>query len=70
MLENVKVLSFTHYLMGSFCSQMIADLGADVLKVEAVKGAFERKWSGPNAFKNDVSVFFLLGNRNVRSIAI
>ncbi|WP_295580035.1 CaiB/BaiF CoA-transferase family protein [uncultured Oscillibacter sp.] len=70
MLENLKVLAFTHYLQGPSCAQMFGDLGADVIKVESPKGAFERSWSGPDSFVNGVSVFFMLANRNMRSIAV
>lgn len=70
MLENLKVLAFTHYLQGPSCAQIFGDLGADVIKVESPKGAFERSWSGPDSFVNGVSVFFMLANRNMRSIAI
>lgn len=70
MLEGVKVLSFTHYLQGPSASQAIADLGADVVKIESCKGAYERKWSGCDNYLNGVSVFFLMANRNQRGIAI
>ncbi|MCI8809718.1 MAG: CoA transferase [Oscillibacter sp.] len=70
MLENLKILAFTHYLQGPSSAQIFGDLGADVLKIESPKGAFERSWSGPKAFVNGVSVFFLLANRNMRSAAI
>jgi crotonobetainyl-CoA:carnitine CoA-transferase CaiB-like acyl-CoA transferase len=70
MLEGIKVLSFTHFLQGPSAVQMLADLGADVVKIESPTGAFERHWSGFDAYKNDVSVFFLLGNRNQRSLSI
>lgn len=70
MLEGVKVLSFTHYLQGPSAAQALADLGADVVKVESCKGAYERSWSGCNTYKNGVSVFFLMANRNQRDLAI
>ena len=70
MLEGVKILSFTHYLQGPSCAQALADLGADVVKVESVKGAYERGWSGCNTYKEGVSVFFLMANRNQRGIAL
>lgn len=70
MLNGVKVLSFTHYLQGPSAAQTLADLGADVVKVESPKGAYERGWSGCNTYKNGVSVFFLLANRNQRAISI
>jgi len=70
MLSGVKVLSFTHFMQGPSAVQMLADLGADVIKVERTKGAYERFWSGMDTFKNGVSVFFLLANRNQKSLAI
>jgi crotonobetainyl-CoA:carnitine CoA-transferase CaiB-like acyl-CoA transferase len=70
MLEGIKVLSFTHFLQGPSAVQMLGDLGADVVKVEPPTGAWERSWSGLDAYLGDVSVFFLLGNRNQRSITL
>lgn len=70
MLKGVKVLSFTHYLQGPSAAQILADLGADVVKVESPKGAYERSWSGCNTYPGGVSMFFLLGNRNQTSIAV
>ncbi len=70
MLKGVKVLSFTHFLQGPSAVQMLADLGADVIKVERTKGAYERYWSGMDTYKNGVSVFFLLANRNQKSLAV
>lgn len=70
MLKGIKVLSFTHFMQGPSSVQMLADLGADVIKIERPKGAYERYWSGMDTFKNGVSVFFLLANRNQKSLAI
>ncbi len=70
MLEGIKVLSFTHFLQGPSAVQMLADAGADVIKIESPGGAFEREWSGFDAFKEGVSIFFLLANRNQRSISL
>lgn len=70
MLEGIKVLSFTHFLQGPAAVQMLADVGADVIKIEPPGGAFERSWTGADAFVEGVSVFFLLGNRNQRSISL
>lgn len=70
MLRGIKVLSFTHFLQGPSAVQMLADAGADVIKIEPPGGAWERTWSGFDAFKEGVSIFFLLGNRNQRSIAL
>lgn len=70
MLDGVRVVSFTHFLQGPSATQMLADLGAQVVKVEPPAGAFERSWSGPDAYLNGESVFFLLGNRNVSSLVV
>jgi len=70
MFKGVKVLSFTHFLQGPSAVQMLADLGADVVKIEPLKGAFERHWAGFDAFIDDVSIFFMLANRNQRSLSI
>jgi crotonobetainyl-CoA:carnitine CoA-transferase CaiB-like acyl-CoA transferase len=70
MLEGIKVLSFTHFLQGPAAVQMLADVGADVIKIEPPTGAFERNWAGFDTFVEGVSVFFLLANRNQRSISL
>ncbi|MGF6793440.1 CaiB/BaiF CoA transferase family protein [Paraburkholderia sp. 35.1] len=70
MLEGIKVLSFTHFLQGPAAVQMLADVGADVIKIEPPGGAFERGWTGFDAYVEGVSMFFLLGNRNQRSISL
>jgi crotonobetainyl-CoA:carnitine CoA-transferase CaiB-like acyl-CoA transferase len=70
MLRGIKVLSFTHFLQGPAAVQMLADVGADVVKIEPPTGAFERNWAGFDAFVEGVSVFFLLGNRNQRSLSL
>ena len=70
MLEGIKVLSFTHFLQGPAAVQMLADTGAEVIKIEPPQGAFERAWAGFDAFTEGVSMFFLLGNRNQRGIQL
>ncbi|RSD14090.1 CaiB/BaiF CoA transferase family protein [Amycolatopsis eburnea] len=70
MLSGTRVVSFTHFLQGPSATQILGDLGADVIKIEPPQGAFERGWSGPDAFVGGVSVFFLLANRNARSMVV
>jgi len=69
-LEGVRIVAFTQFLLGPAAVQYLADLGADVIKVEGPSGAWERTWSGANTYLNDVSVFFLLANRNCRSVSL
>jgi crotonobetainyl-CoA:carnitine CoA-transferase CaiB-like acyl-CoA transferase len=70
LLQGMCVLSFCHYLQGPAATQYLADMGADVIKVEPPRGAFERHWAGASTFVNGVSAFFLSANRNKRSIAL
>ena len=70
MLSGIRVISFTHFLQGPSASQLLADLGADVIKIEPLTGAFERSWTGPGQFIEGESPFFALANRNVRSMAV
>lgn len=69
-LEGTRVLSLTHYLQGPSCVQFLADLGADVIKVERPGGAYERHWSGAESYVGEDSVFFLCAGRNQRSIEL
>ena len=70
LLEGIRVVSFCHFLQGPAGAQYLADMGADVIKVEPVLGAHERHWSGADVFVEGVSGFYLCANRNKRSIAI
>jgi len=71
ILAGVRVVSFTQFLLGLSGVQFLADLGADVVKVEPPGGRlWERNWSGADLFKNGVSVFFLLAHRNQRSLTL
>ncbi|HET8575886.1 MAG TPA: CaiB/BaiF CoA-transferase family protein [Methylomirabilota bacterium] len=71
ILEGIRVLSFTQFLLGPSGVQFLADLGADVIKIEPPGGRlWERHWSGANHFLNGISVFFLLAHRNQRSLTL
>lgn len=66
----MRVVSFCHYLQGPAATQYLADMGADVVKIEPLGGAFERRWSGGDSYVEGVSAFMLSANRNKRSLAI
>ena len=66
-LEGIKVLDLTRALSGPFCTMILGDLGADVIKIEPIDGDMMRQW-GP--FDRTESVYYLTGNRNKRAIAI
>jgi crotonobetainyl-CoA:carnitine CoA-transferase CaiB-like acyl-CoA transferase len=69
-LEGVRIAAFTQFLLGPAAVQHLADLGADVVKVEAPGGAWERTWSGAETHRNGVSTLFMLANRNQRSLVL
>ena len=66
-LQGIKVLDLTRALSGPFCTMILGDLGADVIKIEPIDGDMMRQW-GP--FDRTESVYYLTGNRNKRAIAI
>lgn len=70
LLEGMKIVSFCHFLQGPASTQYLADMGADVIKIEPAKGPFERSWSGASVFVGGVSGFFLAANRNKRSFSV
>jgi crotonobetainyl-CoA:carnitine CoA-transferase CaiB-like acyl-CoA transferase len=71
VLSGVRVLSFTQFLLGPSGVQFIADLGADVIKIEPPGGTlWERNWAGCDLYLNGVSAFFLSTHRNQRSLTL
>ena len=71
ILQGIRVLSFTQFLLGPSGVQFLADLGADVIKIEPPGGKlWERNWSGCDLYKNGVSVFFMSAHRNQRSLSL
>ncbi|MCL6599874.1 MAG: CoA transferase [Alicyclobacillus macrosporangiidus] len=68
-LTGVRVIDFTRVLAGPFCTMNLADMGADVIKVESTRGGDDtRAWGPP--FVGGESAYFLCVNRNKRSIAV
>lgn len=67
-LSGKRVLDLTRNVAGPFCSMILAELGADVDKVESPNGDDTRAWGPP--FWDDVSPTFLSLNRNKRSIQL
>ena len=63
-LAGLRVIEFTHMVMGPTCGMVLADLGAEVIKVEPVDGDRTRRLLGAGAG------FFPMFNRNKKSIAI
>ncbi len=70
LLAGLRVVSFNHFLAGPVAAQILGDLGADVIAVEPIEGAFQRKWAVANHFVDGQSVNLLATARNKRSIAV
>ena len=69
ILDGIRVVSFTQHLLGPAGTQLLADMGADVIKVEAPKGAAERNHAGLEAFPGGVSLYQVSTGRNYRDVA-
>jgi crotonobetainyl-CoA:carnitine CoA-transferase CaiB-like acyl-CoA transferase len=68
-LDGLQVLDLTNYLAGPYCSMILADLGADVIKVERPgTGDGSRQWGPP--FLQGESAYFLSVNRNKKSLTL
>src|ERR1700683_2778220 len=65
-LDGIKVIDLTRYLAGPFCTQILGDYGAEIIKVEPVMGARAEmgKYSGKDSY------FFLSSNRSKKSVQI
>src|SRR5262245_22654539 len=68
-LEGIVVVDLTQNVAGPFCSQILGDMGADVIKIERPgRGDDARAWAPP--FWGDESATFMSFNRNKRSLAL
>jgi crotonobetainyl-CoA:carnitine CoA-transferase CaiB-like acyl-CoA transferase len=67
-LDGIRVLDFTHALAGPYCTMLLADLGADVVKLEPPSGDQSRQWGPP--FIGGESSYFLSVNRSKRSVVL
>ena len=67
-LEGIRVVDLTQNLAGPYCSQILADLGAEVVKIEPPKGDAARAWGPP--FWGEDSPLYLSANRNKRSVGL
>ncbi|MCC7450607.1 MAG: CoA transferase [Anaerolineae bacterium] len=72
-LNSIRILDFTRVLAGPFCTMLLADFGADVIKVEQPgRGDDTRAWGPPWAGSADLrlSAYYLSVNRNKRSLTL
>jgi crotonobetainyl-CoA:carnitine CoA-transferase CaiB-like acyl-CoA transferase len=68
-LAGLLVADFSRVLAGPYCTMLLADLGADVIKVESPAGDDTRRWVPP-VTEAGVSTYYLAINRNKRSVAL
>ncbi|AMR78286.1 CaiB/BaiF CoA-transferase family protein [Cupriavidus taiwanensis] len=75
-LGNIRVLDMTRVLAGPWCTQMLGDMGADVIKIEhPSRGDDTRQWGPPYAMTSEAEVledstYFASANRNKRSVGV
>jgi crotonobetainyl-CoA:carnitine CoA-transferase CaiB-like acyl-CoA transferase len=67
-LAGIVVADFSRVLAGPYCTMLLADLGAEVIKVESPAGDDTRHWVPP--VRDGTGTYFLAVNRNKRSIAL
>ena len=66
--EGIKVLDLTRVLAGPFCTMILSDMGAEVVKVEMPEIGDDSRYFGP--FKNEQSLYFLSLNREKKSMTL
>lgn len=67
-LQNIRVLDLSRVLAGPYCTMVLGDLGAEVIKVEPPEGDETRGWGPP--FAGGESAYYLCVNRNKRGIVV
>lgn len=67
-LHGVRILDLSRVLAGPWCTMTLADLGADVIKIENPIGGDETRGWGP--FRDGESAYYLCANRNKRSVTV
>jgi len=69
MLEGITVLDFSEYIAGPYCGFLLADLGADVIKIEPPDGSEERRWGNSQRYKGNTRTSLTM-NRGKRSLCL
>ena len=68
VLEGIRVLDFGRYIAGPFCASLLADLGAEVIRIEKVSGS-EDRFLSPVSEQGDGALFMQVG-RNKRGMTL
>ncbi|MGR3699654.1 MAG: CaiB/BaiF CoA transferase family protein [Roseovarius sp.] len=74
-LDGLVILDLSRILAGPTCTQLLGDLGAEVIKIESLEGDDTRRWGPPFALDaegnpTDLSAYFMSSNRNKKSVAV
>ncbi|HEY7710108.1 MAG TPA: CoA transferase, partial [Candidatus Entotheonella sp.] len=69
-LDGIRVLDMSRFIFGPFCAQMLADMGADVIKLEPRGAGDPARGAGNVEVAGGISPSFLARNRNKRSLAM
>jgi crotonobetainyl-CoA:carnitine CoA-transferase CaiB-like acyl-CoA transferase len=69
-LAGIVVMDFSQLAQGPFATQILGDLGAEIVKIEAPAGDWMRGFSLQNAYAGGMSISFITYNRNKRSIVL
>ena len=67
-LDGIKIIDLTRVLGGPYCTQVLADHGAEVIKIEPPQGDEVRDWGPP--FHGEDAAYFIGVNRNKRAMAL
>ncbi len=70
LLDGVLVIDLTRVLAGPYCTMMLGDLGAEVIKIEEPKRGDDTRGWGPPFTSGGESAYFLAANRNKRSLTL
>lgn len=69
-LEGIKVVDFSGALSGPYCSMLLGDMGAEIIKIERPKKGDDSRGWGPPYIKDNLSTYFVSINRNKKSITL
>lgn len=70
VLDGVRVLDFGRYIAGPFCATMLADMGAEVIRIEKTAGSEDRYILPIGGENNDIGAGFLQMGRNKKSLSL
>ncbi|MDP6792957.1 MAG: CaiB/BaiF CoA-transferase family protein [Anaerolineales bacterium] len=70
LLKGVRVIDLTRILAGPYCTMMLGDLGADIIKIEAPGHGDDTRHWGPPFTESGEAAYFLCVNRNKRSLTL